>query len=691
MNASAPDEQRKFRFDRQLWDRFIRIAQPYFFPLGKGNTVKFLGLIVVMLVAVIAFTFLLTIGVTFLGKVIFPNSFFETVAADFAGQIDAFLEQRLHIGAAAVLAACLIIFGLHSQQLKGRWFQWGMLTFIVFLLFAVNGLNVCLSFIFRFLDTTLTLFTGDPELRNAEAAVAEQIQAVHQEQFWNFLWFYGVILVVAVPILVTYSFVRRQLNLRWRKWLTQHFLVRYFDGRAYYELDSNSSNTEIDNPDQRISEDIRYFSSETLSVTLDVLDSVLTLLSFTAILYRISSQLSYALGGYAIVGTVIITVISARLIKINFMQLRLEGDFRYGLVHVRDNAEAIAFYQGEAPEYNQVSTRLNALIKNANLLIIWESLIAAINRSYNLFARLIPYAFVAPMFFAGDVDFGTIGQSNFAFFQVFGALSLIANRIEFLARFAASIGRLGEFYEAFDDPAHCADKTETHQIKAQDSASLKVTNLTLRTPNSEQVLTDGLNVSLDPGDCLLVVGASGCGKSSLMRAIAGLWNNGTGTIKRPPREDTVFLPQKPYMLLGSLREQLTYPSPPSSYSDDDLRGALAEVNLEELPERFEGFDAIEDWTDVLSLGEQQRLAFARILLSRPKYAILDESTSALDVANERMLYELLMRKGITYISVGHRPSLLEFHPKVLQMEKQDRGHMYSAGEYREILVSEMNI
>ncbi|MEL7084533.1 MAG: ABC transporter ATP-binding protein/permease, partial [Cyanobacteria bacterium J06597_1] len=678
-------------FDRQLWNRFIRIAQPYFFPLGKGNTVKFFGLLAVMLVAVIAFTFLLTIGVTFLGKVIFPDSFFDTVAAEFSGQIEAFIAQKLHIGAAAVLATCLLIFGLHSRQLKGRWFQWGMLTFSVFLLFAVNGLNVSLSFIFRFLDTTLTLFTGDPELRSAEAAAAEQIQAMHQEQFWSFLWFYGLILVVAVPILVTYSFVRRQLRLRWREWLTQHFLVRYFDRRSYYELDSNASNTEIDNPDQRISEDTNHFVSQTLFLILDVLDSILKLLSFTAILYRISAQLSYGLGTYALIGTVIITLISARLIKINFEQLRLEGNFRYGLVHVRDNAEAIAFYQGEAPEYSQVSSRLSAAIKNANLLIIWESLVSAINRSYNLFARLLPYAFVAPMFFAGDVDFGTIGQANFSFFQVFGALSLIADQIELLARFAASIDRLGEFYEALDDPAHCADKTETHQIKAQDAAGLQVTNLTLRTPNSEQVLTEGLNASLSPGDCLLVVGSSGCGKSSLMRAIAGLWNNGTGTIARPPRAETVFLPQKPYMLLGSLREQLTYPSPPSSYSDEDLRGALADVNLEELPDRFESFDAIEDWTDVLSLGEQQRLAFARILLSRPKYAILDESTSALDVTNERMLYELLKRKGITYISVGHRPSLLEFHPQVLQLEKQDRGRMYSAAEYREVLVSEMNI
>ncbi|MEM9568786.1 MAG: ABC transporter ATP-binding protein, partial [Cyanobacteria bacterium P01_E01_bin.34] len=242
MNASASNERRRFRFDLQLWNRFIRIAQPYFFPLSKRSTIKFFGLLAVMLVAVIAFTFLLTIGVTFLGKVIFPDSFFDTVAAEFSGQIDAFLNQKLHYGAAAILATCLLIFGLHSRQLKGKWFQWGMLTFIVFLLFAVTGLNVCLSFVFRFLDTTLTLFTGDPELRNAEAAVAEQIQTMHQEQFWNFLWFYGVILVVAVPILVTYSFVQRQLRLRWRKWLTQHFLFRYFERRSYYELDSNASN-----------------------------------------------------------------------------------------------------------------------------------------------------------------------------------------------------------------------------------------------------------------------------------------------------------------------------------------------------------------------------------------------------------------------------------------------------------------
>ncbi len=690
MSVSA-SVKRRFRFDRQLWDRFIRIAQPYFFPIGKGNTVRFMGLIAVMLVAVIAFTFLLTIAVTFLGKVVFPESFFETVGAQFADQIGNAMSDRLHYVAAAILATCMLIFGLHSRQLKGRWFQWSMLTFIVFLLFAVTGLNVSLSFIFRFLDTTLTLFTGDPELRNAEAAVAEQIQAMHQAEFWNFLRFYGVILVVAVPILVTYSFIQRQLRLRWRKWLTQHFLARYFDRRSYYELDSNASNTEVDNPDQRISEDIRYFSAETLSFLLDILGSVLDLLSFTAILFGISRQLALGLGVYALIGTVLIVYVSARLIKINFEQLRLEGNFRYGLVHVRDNAEAIAFYQGEGPENNEVVTRLIAAIRNANLLIIWESIVATINRSYNLFARLLPYAIVAPIFFAGDIDFGTIGQANFAFFQVFAAISLIINRIEELARFAASIDRLGEFYEVLDDPAHTAEKVETHHIETRDAASLEVTNLTLKTPNSEQVLTDGLSIKIDPGECLLVVGSSGCGKSSLMRAIAGLWSNGEGTIKRPPRKDTVFLPQKPYMLLGSLREQLTYPSPPNSLSDADIMAALAEVNLEDLPDRFEGLDSTEDWTDVLSLGEQQRLAFARVLLSQPKYAILDESTSALDVANERMLYELLKHKGISYISVGHRPSLLEFHPKVLQMEKQDRGNLYTAAEYREVLVSEMNI
>ena len=688
MNASAPEPQR-FRFDQQLWHRFIRIAQPYFFPVGKGNTIRFMGLLAVMLIAVISFTFLLTIAVTFLGKVLFPESFFETVAADFLERINNAMGSKLHYGAAAILASCTIIFGLHARQLKGKWFQWSMLTFIVFLLFAVTGLNVCLSFIFRFLDTTLTLFTGDPELRNAEAVVAEQIQAMHREEFWNFLRFYGVILVVAVPILVTFSFVQRQLGLRWRKWLTQHFLVRYFDRRAYYELDSNAANTEIDNPDQRITEDIRYFAAETLSFLLDILGSVLDLLSFAAILFVISLKLAVGLGFYAAIGTVLIVYVSARLIKINFNQLRLEGNFRYGLVHVRDNAEAIAFYQGEEPENNQVQIRLLAAIRNANLLIIWESIVYTITRSYNLFARLLPYAIVAPIFFAGNIDFGTIGQANFAFFQVFAAISLIINRIDQLARFAASIDRLGDFYKALDDPARRTTISDNGRIETQTASNLEIQNLTLKTPNSEQVLADGLNISLDPGECLLVVGSSGCGKSSLMRAIAGLWTNGKGTIKRPAREETVFLPQKPYMLLGTLREQLTYPSPPTSMSDAEIMAALDQVNLADLPERFDGLDANKDWTDVLSLGEQQRLAFARVLLARPKYAILDESTSALDVPNERLLYELLQKKGITYISVGHRPSLLEYHPKVLQLEKEDRGAVYTAPEYRQILIGSM--
>ena len=689
MNASAPESQ-QFRFDRQLWNRFIEIAQPYFYPVGKGNTITFFGLLSVMLVAVVAFTFLLTIAVTYLGQVLFPPSFFETVAAQFVERIDNAMAAKLPFGATAVLATCIAIFGLHAKQLKNRWFQWGLLTFIVFLLFAVTGLNVCLSFLFRFLDTTLTVFYGDPELRNAEAAVVEQIQAMHRAEFWNLLRFYGVILVVAVPILITYTFSRRQLRLRWRKWLTQHFLNRYFEDRAYYELDSNAANTEIDNPDQRIAEDINYFALETLSFLLDILGSVLDLVSFSAILFTISLSLAGGLSIYAVVGTVLIVYVSARLIKINFNQLRLEGNFRYGLVHVRDNAEAIAFYQGEEPENSQVQTRLLAAIRNANLLIIWESIIATFTRAYNLFARLLPYGIVAPIYFAGDIDFGTIGQANFAFFQVFGAISLIINRIDALARFAASINRLGEFYEILDRPTHHFGEPDLNrQIELLPARNLEIRNLLLRTPNSEQILTNGLDFSLQPGECLLVVGSSGCGKSSLMRAIAGLWTNGKGTIKRPARESTVFLPQKPYMLLGTLREQLTYPSPPNSIPDDEIVLTLKEVNLGDLPERFGGLDADEDWTAVLSLGEQQRLAFARVLLAQPKYAILDESTSALDVANERLLYQLLRKKGITYISVGHRPSLLEYHPRVLQMEKADRGALYSAPEYREILIGSM--
>ncbi|WP_245894402.1 ATP-binding cassette domain-containing protein [Chamaesiphon polymorphus] len=271
----------------------------------------------------------------------------------------------------------------------------------------------------------------------------------------------------------------------------------------------------------------------------------------------------------------------------------------------------------------------------------------------------------------------------FAFQMVLGALSIIPTRIQDISSFAASIERIGMLYERFR-------QRESREVLGRDGIIIhpythfKVDGLTLNTPNAEQTLFENLSFELTPAQSLLVVGSSGCGKSSLLRAIAGLWCNGKGTIESPDYTEALFLPQKPYMLLGTLREQLQYPNRRENITDTDIQSALTQVNLENLAERMGGLSAEKDWSAVLSQGEQQRLAFARILLSKPKYVILDEATSALDVTNERQLYELLQSQNISYISVGHRPSLVDYHHMVLDLRPNNGNswQLLPAGDYR---------
>ena len=661
MNASETPNIR-FRFDKQLWNRFVETAQPYFYPTERRGTQTFLGLLLVVLFLVVSITFFLTVGLTEAGRLIFPE-FFTTLAAPLVEQIDGLLRSPAVPTGLGVIATCgLILFALR-QKLQPRWRQWSLLWLLLFLSFVVNGINVTISYVFRFVDNALN--------------------QKDEPVFWQFLFIYAGIIVLAIPIIVLYRYIRLKLALFWRDWLTKLFFNRYFSNRAYYELDSNAANTEIDNPDQRITEDIRSFTETTLSFLLDILDSILTLISFTAVLYSISRVLTVGLLIYAAFGTAVAVIAGQRLIKINYNQLRLEANFRYGMVHVRDNAESIAFYRGEGLERQQVTERLIAAIKNFDLLIIWQSIIDLFQYGYNYFTRIVPYLIVAPLYFAGETDFGTIGQAYLAFSQVLGALSLVTNRIDSISNFAASINRLGTFYERLQDPSDVLESDDQHRIQSQVDGHFAIQNLTLLTPNNEQKLVENLSFDVEPGERLLIVGASGCGKSSLMRAIAGLWTNGEGTIVSPDIAETLFLPQRPYMILGSLREQITYPNTHTNVSDDDIQEVLQKVNLANLADRVGGLDVERDWPTVLSLGEQQRLAFARILLSQPRYAMLDEATSALDVNNERELYELIREMGVVYVSIGHRPSLLEYHEKVLVLGSDETGwQLTTAHDYQ---------
>ncbi len=712
MTAIVPPEQapKKFRFDKRLWQQFIEVAQPYFYPIEAYSTRRFLVLVGLQLLFVMGFTFFLVVGLALLGLQFFPE-FFKRMIDDvnfleflkgfvtspnpnpdgelmlatltnisgraLIGQIlQGLVKSSIFYWALGALFLGSGGFFVVRRKLKHRWLQWFLLGILLFLAFVVSGLNVIISYAFRFIDNSFVKF--------AEGKGDAAAQGIAQSEFWQFLGVYGIILLVAIPILIGYVYLRQKLALFWRKWLTHKFLGEYFDHRSYYELDSNAANTEIDNPDQRITEDINAFTITVLDLLLDILGSLLDLIAFTGILYGISKQLTLGLAGYVSMGTILAIVIGTRLIKINFNQLRLEGDFRYGMVHVRDNAESIAFYRGEELEQKQVSERLLSAIRNYDLKIIWLAYLGVFQRAYNYFARLVPYALLAPLFFSNQIQFGVIGQGVFAFQMVLSALSLITNRIQDISAFAASIERVGKLYEHLQDNTQgTRDSGSQQRIQTHLAPQFRIQDLTLRTPNNEQTLFENLSLMLDSQEQLLIVGPSGCGKSSFMRALAGLWKNGSGTIERPDNSEILFLPQKPYMLLGTLREQLVYPNMRSHIPESEIQEALKLVNLEALPERVGGLEIERDWPSVLSLGEQQRLAFARILLNQPKYVMLDEATSALDVVNERRLYQLLQSLEILYISVGHRPSLRDYHRKVLEIGVHERGwQVFSAPKYQ---------
>ncbi|QOV23511.1 ABC transporter ATP-binding protein/permease [Anabaenopsis elenkinii] len=541
-----------------------------------------------------------------------------------------------------------------------KWQARGLLGLLLLLALAVNGINVSISFIFRNVDTALATF---PQTQDTST-------------FWRFITIYAGLLVVGTPIVVMFGYLQDKLGLQWREWLTNHFIDKYFQNRAYYQINFNQK---IDNPDQRIAEDIRSFTRTSLSFSLLILTSVITLISFTGVLLSISVSLSVALVVYAIFGTVVTAWLGQRLIGINFNQLKREADFRYGLVHVRDNAESIAFYQGEPEEILQLKQRFLKAVSNFELLINWQRNLGFFTTSYNYFVSALPYLVIAPIYFAGDTEFGTFTQAAIAFSQIFRALSVVVSQFENLTAFAAGIERMGDLAEVLETTNQPPSGMTT--IDVTEDSQLALRRVTLLTPNYERTLVRDLPFSLQPGEGLVIVGNSGSGKSSLLRAIAGLWNAGTGQIIRPALSEIMFLPQRPYMVLGSLRSQLLYPNPDNDISESKMRHVLEEVNLPDLPERFGGFEIELDWANLLSLGEQQRLAFARLLLTRPRYVILDEATSALDLANEKKLYEQLKAKETTLISVGHRPSLLQYHEYVLELDGSSNWRFLPMSEY----------
>lgn len=502
------------------------------------------------------------------------------------------------------------------------------------------------------------------------------------DRFWNAVRACLLVLAFAVPVYAFYYYMRDRFANQWRRWLTGRFLDGYLKERKYYALGANS---EIDNPDQRISEDINTFTGRSIHFLLIFLGSIMQLVAFSTVLWSISQVLVGVLAVYAITGTVVaLYVFGNPLIRLNFWQLRREADFRFSLIRLRENAESIAFYRGEAQERAHIDGKFDSVIQNFAHLIRKQCSLNLFQRTFSQLTLVLPFIILAQGVLSGELEVGRAVQAAGAFTAVLSAVGVIVDNFESLSRFVAGIGRLqGLSALVLADAAPEAPAAGPHPcIQMRPGAHLALEALTLHPPQSERVLIRELNLVLKPGDALLITGDSGCGKSSLLRAIAGLWNTGSGTIQHPPLESCFFLPQQPYLQAGPLRSQLLYPSGESNLGDAALLEILDQAHLPHLAARVGGLDAVEDWEKLLSVGEQQRLAFARVLVHRPSIVILDEATSALDSGNEASLYARLRANGTTLISIAHRAAVLRHHTHVLRLLGDGAWEMHDAEGYQ---------
>lgn len=519
-------------------------------------------------------------------------------------------------------------------------------------------------------------------LNHQSGEMTSALAAKDADRFWNSVYACLGILAFAVPIYAFYYYMRDAFANQWRRWLTGRFLDGYLKGRKYYELGASD---EIDNPDQRISEDINTFTGRSIHFLLIFLGSMMQLVAFSVVLWSISHLLVGVLAVYALLGTVVALYLFGKpLIQLNFWQLRREADFRFGLMRLRENAESIAFYRGEAQERAQIDSKFSKVYANFSRLIRKQRSLNLFQRAFNQLTLVLPSVILANGVLSGELEVGRAVQAAGAFAAVLGAVALIVDNFESLSRFVAGIDRLQALSKLVlaSPAAKAAADAQQPQIQSRLGKHLALDSLTLYTPQFGRMLIKELTLTLQPGEGLLITGDSGCGKSSLLRAIAGLWRAGTGVVHHPPHDEVFFLPQRPYMQLGTLRSQLIYPSAESSLSDERLLEILAEVHMAELAERVGGLDAVQDWEKLLSVGEQQRLAFGRVLVRQPSIVILDEATSALDSGNEAALYERLRRNGTTLISIAHRAGVLRHHTHVLRLLGEGAWELHAASGYQ---------
>ncbi len=493
-----------------------------------------------------------------------------------------------------------------------------------------------------------------------------------EAEFFRQLGMFALLALVWIITAVYRLYFLQMLQIEWRTWLTNHFLADWMKDQAHYRMQLLDRGT--DNPDQRIAEDLRIFVEYTSDLALGLLSAVVTLVSFVVILWTLSGSLQvfgmdipgylvWVALVYAIAGTFLTHFIGRKLIGLDFNQQRVEADFRFSLVRLRENSEGIALYRGEAEELGGLRGRFAAVITNWWQIMYKRKQLGWFTSFYHQLAIIFPYIVVSPRFFSGQIPLGAIFQTASAFGQVQGSLSWFINAYTAFAQWKATVDRLIGFVNSLERVRVEADRLDGDRVEGS-APSLVLEDLAIALPRGEPLLAPTA-LELKPDENVLVTGPSGAGKSTFFRALSGIWPYWKGRIRLPHGARLLFLPQKPYLPIGSLRRAVCYPDDPARHSDDEVRRALKQVGLEPLAADLE---RSENWAQVLSGGEQQRLAFARALLTRPDWLFLDEATAALPEAEQDRLYRLMREElpRTTFVSVGHRDSLAAHHARRLQ-------------------------
>lgn len=497
------------------------------------------------------------------------------------------------------------------------------------------------------------------------------LQELDEGAFFKQLGVFALLAGSFIIVVVYQFYLQQMLQIRWRRWLTRQYLTDWLDGKAYYRLQLEGNET--DNPDQRIADDMNRFTEGTLGLSLGLMNSVVTLFSFLSILWTLSGPLPISLGSYgsitvpgylvwcaliyAVGGTLVTLKIGKPLVSLNFAQQRYEADFRFSLVRLRENTEAVALYGGEARELGIFKDRFGRVVDNFWAIMRRTKALNWWTYGYGQFAVIFPYLVAAPRFFSKEIQLGGLMQTADAFGTVQGALSFVVTSYTDIAVWQSVVQRLVGFDERVRELAAAARQPQPIDVERAGDG-IVVRDLALDLPDGTPLLRN-VALAVGPGESLLVTGPTGSGKSTLLRAISGIWPYGKGAI-RMALGKLLFLPQKPYLPLGSLREALIYPRANADFPEARLKEVMETVGLGAFVSRF---DEPDNWAQRLSLGEQQRLSFARVLLSEPNLVFLDEATSALDEPSEARLYRLLREAPWRplIVSIGHRGTLTQFH------------------------------